>query len=59
LKELAQKFSGKCMDYETFEQVWRNTLEFKDRSDRASRECGDKIRQDKVNWSRKDREALK
>jgi hypothetical protein len=46
------------MDYETFEEVWRNTLEFKDRSDRASRECGEKIRPDKVNWSRKDREAL-
>jgi hypothetical protein len=59
LKELAQKFSGKRMDYETFEQVWRNTLEFKDRSDRASRECGEKFTPDKVNWSRKDREAPK
>jgi len=32
-KELVQKFSGKRMVYEMFEQVWRNTLEFKDRSD--------------------------
>jgi hypothetical protein len=59
LKELAQKFSGKRMDSDKFEQVWRNVLEFKARSDKASRECGQKIRPDKVNWSREDREALR
>ena len=47
------------MDYEAFEQVWRNVLEFKDRSDKACKHYGEKIRPDKVNWSRKDREALK
>jgi hypothetical protein len=58
LKELAQKFD-RHRDYETFEYVWRNVLEFKEKSDKASRECGQKIRPSNIKWTRKDREALK
>ena len=53
-----QKFD-RHRDYETFEYVWRNVLEFKEKSDKASRECGQKIRPSNIKWTRKDREALK
>jgi len=36
-----------------------SVLEFKDRSGRALRESGMKIRPGGVKWSRKDKEALK
>ncbi|MGA9149918.1 MAG: hypothetical protein WBZ36_05010 [Candidatus Nitrosopolaris sp.] len=58
LKEMAQKFD-KHRDMETFEEVWRNVLEFKDRSDKAFREFGQKIRPSNVKWTRKDKVALK
>jgi hypothetical protein len=47
LKELAQKFD-RHRDYETFEYVWRNVLEFKEKLDKASRECRQKIRPSQV-----------
>jgi hypothetical protein len=60
LKELAQKFDRRGhRDPETFERVWRNVLEFKDRSDKAFKECGQKIRPSNVRLSKKDRDALK
>ena len=58
LKKLAQKFDVQG-NPETFEQVWQNVLEFKDKSDRVSRECGHKIHPSNIKWTRKDKEDLK
>lgn len=62
LKELAIKFDRHGQG-ETFEEIWRNVLEFKEKSDKAytefTRRSPQKIRPTSVKWTREERQALK